>query len=121
MSEKFQLVDGIWLAAESGYQYRTGESSEWKKLITLSSKVWFSTVYSLMQSYTNNVDGSVVEERESTLTWCHRNAEEEHGNMVIKELYNNIKAALGNCPVEIVQGKGSLEVKPMKLKKVSNI
>lgn len=40
-----------------------------------------------MQTYTDNVDGSVVEERESTLVWNHKNAEEEHGNMVAKELY----------------------------------
>jgi len=55
-----------------------------------------------MQMYTNNVDGAVVEERESTLVWNHKNAEEEHGKMVVKELYNQIKQILGNSPVEIV-------------------
>jgi len=55
-----------------------------------------------MQTYTDNVDGSVVEERESTLVWNHKNAEEEHGNMVAKELYSQIKTILGSTPVEIV-------------------
>lgn len=71
-----------------------------------------------MQLYAENVDGSVVEERESALIWNHKNAEEEHGNQVVKELYNQIKYMLGNCPVDIVQGKGYIEVKPKKLKKV---
>ena len=70
-----------------------------------------------MQIYTENVDGSIVEERESTLVWNHKNAEDEHGNMVVGELYSQIKSCLGSAPVEIVQGKGYLEVKPIKLKK----
>ena len=41
-----------------------------------------------MQSYANNIDGSIVEERESTVVWNYKNAEEEQGNMAVKELYN---------------------------------
>lgn len=48
-----------------------------------------------MYTYAENVDGSVVEERESTLVWNHKNAEEEHGSMAAKELYAQIKAILG--------------------------
>lgn len=36
---------------------------------------------------------------------------------MVKELYNQIRGMLGNSPVEIVQGKGYIEVKPTKLKK----
>jgi trehalose 6-phosphate synthase/phosphatase len=111
--------ENLWLAAESGYLYRTGSSNggEWRKLINLSTKIWFNSVKKIMEMYTENVDGSVVEERESTLVWNHKNAEEEHGNMVVGELYSQIKSLLGNSPVEIIQGKGYLEVKPSKLKK----
>ena len=57
--------------------YKTGPNSGWNKLITLAKKVWHNPVYDLMQVYTQNVDGSLVEERESTLVWNHKNAEEE--------------------------------------------
>eukprot|EP00350_Pseudokeronopsis_sp_OXSARD2_P010439 CAMPEP_0170565992 /NCGR_PEP_ID=MMETSP0211-20121228/79549_1 /TAXON_ID=311385 /ORGANISM="Pseudokeronopsis sp., Strain OXSARD2" /LENGTH=41 /DNA_ID= /DNA_START= /DNA_END= /DNA_ORIENTATION= len=40
-----------------------------------------------MKQYTENVDGSFVEERESSLVWDFKNAEEEQGNMVVRELY----------------------------------
>lgn len=60
----------------------------WKKLLTLSNKVWLNSINDLMQSYANNVDGSIVEERESTLIWNYKNAEEEQGGMAVKELYN---------------------------------
>jgi trehalose 6-phosphate synthase/phosphatase len=79
--------------------------------------VWFNSVYEVMRTYTENVDGAVVEERESTLVWNYKNAEEEHGSMVVGELYALIKQILGNSPVEIIQGKGYIEVKPIKLKK----
>lgn len=96
-------LDNLWLAAESGYLYKAGGShqsphhpteeggvangGEWKKLISLANKVWFNSVYEVMRTYTENVDGAVVEERESTLVWNYKNAEEEHGSMVVGELY----------------------------------
>eukprot|EP00347_Sterkiella_histriomuscorum_P002755 403366928 len=118
MKELFeQTVNNIWLVAESGYLYKTGPQAHWKQLTQLAKKVWLNPIQELMQIYTQNVDGSVVEERESTLVWNYKNAEEEQGIIVSKELYGQIKQLLGNAPVEIVQGKGYLEVKPIKLKK----
>ena len=107
-------LENVWLAAESGYLYRNcssnsssiggdhGSSATWRKLISLSNKVWFNSVYEVMRTYTENVDGAAVEESESTLVWNYKNAEEEHGGMVVGELYTQIKQILGNCPVEII-------------------
>ena len=97
-------VENLWLAAESGYQYSTGQMApvpsvdeqkaglqmplrKWSQLISLSNKIWFNSVYQIMMTYTENVDGAVVEERDSTLVWNYKNAEEEQGNMVVGELY----------------------------------
>jgi trehalose-phosphatase len=111
-------LDNVWLVAESGYVFKTGDGSDWKKLISLGNKVWINTILEVMQIYTDNIDGAIIEERESTLVWNYKNASEEHGNMAAKELYAQIKTILGNIPVEIIQGKGYIEVKPVKLKKV---
>ena len=71
-----------------------------------------------MQEYCDNVDGSYVEERSSTIVWNYKNTEDEHGKLCAKELYMQIKHLIGpNAPVEIVQGNGFLEVKPVQLKK----
>lgn len=43
----------------------------------LSNKVWHNLVSEIMHNYTENVDGSYIEERESTLVWNYKNAEEE--------------------------------------------
>jgi trehalose-6-phosphatase len=67
-----------------------------------------------MKEYSDNVDGSCVEERNSTIVWNYKNAEEEHGQLCAKELYLQIKHIIGpNAPIEIIQGNGFLEVKPI--------
>ncbi len=71
-----------------------------------------------MQEYCDNVDGSCVEERNSTIVWNYKNAEQEHGGLCAKELCAEITSLIGpNAPIEIVQGNGFLEVKPVQLKK----
>jgi len=79
-------VESVWFAAESGYRYRT--DCTWRKLISLADKVWFNSVSEAMRTYTDNVDGATVEESESTLVFNFKNAEEEHGSMVVGELFS---------------------------------
>ena len=44
-----------------------------------------------------------MEERNSTIVWNYKNAEEEHGTMFAKELYIQIKNLIGpNAPIETV-------------------
>lgn len=56
-----------------------------------------------MQEYCDNVDGSCVEERNSTIVWNYKNAEQEHGGLCAKELFAEITSLIGpNAPIEIV-------------------
>ena len=112
----FNRVPNLWLGAESGYEYRI--NGQWQTLFKMSSKSWLKILKKLMQEYCDNVDGSCVEERSSTIVWNYKNVEEEHGQLCAKELYLQIQHLIGpNAPVEIVQGVGFLEVKPVQLKK----
>ena len=88
MLQQYGQVDNVWLAAESGYLYRMGCKNEWQPLISLSNKVWLNSVLEIMLTYAENIDGSIVEERESTLVFNYKNVEEEQGNMMAKELHN---------------------------------
>ena len=54
----------------------------------MANKVWINVVLEIMKYYVDNVDGSYVEERESTLVWNYKNADEEQGSMVVRELYS---------------------------------
>jgi len=87
-------------------------------MFKIGSKSWLKILKKIMQEYCDNVDGSCVEERNSTIVWNYKNVEEEHGQLCAKELYDQINHLIGpNAPIEIVQGNGFLEVKPVQLKK----
>jgi trehalose 6-phosphate synthase/phosphatase len=70
-----------------------------------------------MQAYTDNIDGSFIEERQSCILWNYKNAEQEHGNMFIHDLYNQIEKIIKPTNTEVIYGNGYLEVKPLGIKK----
>lgn len=72
-----------------------------------------------MKVYTENIDGSFIEERQSCILWNYKNAESEHGLMFVKDLFNQIQKQLIGTNTEIIYGHGFLEVKPKGIKKVS--
>jgi len=77
-------------------------------------------VKKIMKAYSDNIDGSFIEERESCVLWNYKNAESEHGTMFIHDLYNLIQKALEEHNTDINYGNGYLEVKPKGIKKVSS-
>lgn len=52
----------FWLAAESGYLYKTGVE-EWKKFRELDDLSWINQVRKIMETYADNIDGAFIEER----------------------------------------------------------
>lgn len=79
-----------------------GDEGGWNKLINLANGIWMKAVSDIINFYTANIDGSYLEVRESTMIYYYKNAEEEHGNTSSKLLFDQIKLALANTPVEIV-------------------
>jgi trehalose-6-phosphatase len=53
----------FWLAAESGYLFKSGNKSEWEKLTKVENTAWINQVRKIMSGYTENIDGSFIEER----------------------------------------------------------
>ncbi len=105
-------MPNLWLAAESGYEFRT--KGQWKTLFKVHQRSWIKILKQIMQQYVDNIDGSFIEERQSTIEWNYKNAEEEQGSMFANQLYLQIKHLIGpNAPIELVQGNGFLEVKPI--------
>lgn len=101
VQQVFGKVPNVWLAAESGYEYRI--NGQWHTLFSMSSKIWLQILATVMQEYCDNVDGSIIETRNSTIVWNYKNAETEHGQLCAKELYQHIKNLIGpNAPIEIV-------------------
>ena len=144
VQQAFRKMPNIWLAAESGYWYKT-DKSDWKRFFEQDSKEWLKTLRKIFDQYSENIEGTVVEERESSISWNYRNAAEEHGLKFSKELYNQVfnligqanqpanarrttsswnssssddeETVLQNVPLQVNHGNGFIEVVPMQLKK----
>eukprot|EP00741_Cyanophora_paradoxa_P020390 tig00021254_g19681.t1 len=71
----------------------------------------------VIDMYTDRTDGTYVETKESALVWHFANADAEFGAMQAKELQEHLTSVLASHPVQVVQGKGILEVKPRGLNK----
>ena len=76
---------------------------------------------SVMEAYSDNIDGSFVVERQSCIEFNYKNAETEHGTMFIHDIYNLIQKIITGTNTEINYGSGYLEVKPQGIKKVSKL
>jgi len=55
-------------------------------LFKVQNKQWMQTIRHIMEGYSENIDGAVVEERSCTVEWNYKNAEEEHGSKSGNEL-----------------------------------
>ena len=75
----------------------------------------------ILKAYSDNIDGSFIEDRESCLLWNYKNAETEHGTTFIQDIYDLITKVLQNTNTEIIYGNGFLEIKPKGIKKVNII
>lgn len=78
---------------------------------------WMPQVKSVMEAYSDNIDGSFVVERQSCIEFNYKNAETEHGTMFIHDIYNLIQKIISGTNTEINYGSGYLEVKPQGIKK----
>ena len=79
----------FWFVAESGYLYKPG-NKDWQTLTDLDDMSWLPQVKSVMEAYSDNIDGSFVTERQSCIEFNYKNAETEHGTMFIHDIYNLI-------------------------------
>ena len=108
----------FWLAAESGYLYKSG-GNDWEKFRVLDDLSWIPEVKTIMEAYADNIDGALIEERQSCILFNYKNAENEHGTMFIHDLHSNISKVLQGGNTEIVCGNGYVEVKTQGIQKVS--
>lgn len=70
-----------------------------------------------MQGYKDKTEGSFIEQKESSITWNYKNTDLEFGQMQAKELHTRLSILFENLPIDIIDGKASVQVVPKELKK----
>jgi len=112
LDQWFGSVPRLGLAAERGFYYRlpmTGNT--WHCMQTNPDYTWQSYAFEIMRQYVKRTQGSFIESKGSALVWQYRDADQHFGSWQAKELSTNLKDLLFGFDVEIVNGKGHVEVK----------
>lgn len=85
------------LIAENGFFCKIPRhgNAEWEDLIAPGDISWHEAVIGIMQSYQEKTDGAQVYERDQTIAFDYKDADEEFGNWQAKELEYNLRHMFG--------------------------
>lgn len=113
-----QWLDGlrVGLSAEHGMFYKSLDQGSWVRM-NKESDDWMGSVEPILQDYTRRVPGSLVEKKESSLSWHYREADPEFGNWQAHELAIHLDHTLSNLPVAVVQGNKVVEIRHQGISK----
>jgi len=96
---------------------RRAVGSTWELLVKDFDLGWKEVVMAIFEAYTVRTNGANVQHKGSSLAWKYDEVDPEFGNMQAKELQDHLKGVLANYPVQVVLGKGYLEVRPTGIDK----
>jgi trehalose 6-phosphate synthase/phosphatase len=109
LEEQFKNLDVI-MVAEHGYLIKyPGIGWQKNKEIDLS---WKEKFLPLLNDYVDRCTGSMIEDKNASLVWHYRNADEETASLRINELRDDLSEILkGDLKLQILEGDKVLEIK----------
>ena len=103
------LPIGLW--AEHGIWFRPPGARTWESAVDVSG-AWMPAVRATMERFTLLTPGSRVEEKVSSIAWHYRQVGREFGRLQARELRIALSRELRDVPIDIIEGKRVLEVRP---------
>jgi len=119
LEDWFGSVPRIGLAAERGFYYKlpftTGD--QWHCMLQNPNYGWKTFAFEIMRQFVRRTQGSFIENKGSALVWQYRDSDPHFGALQAKELSSHLKELLFGYDVEIMEGKGYVEVKLLGIHK----
>jgi len=104
------------LVAEHGAWIKE-QQKQWQTIKPLRAE-WKTTLFPMLQRYTDQVPGAWVEEKEFSLVWHYRAADDDRGTVAVSELTDDLIALTANVDVQVVPGDKTVEVRNAGVDKV---
>jgi trehalose 6-phosphate synthase/phosphatase len=109
LDTQFKHLDAV-LVAEHGYMIRF-PGSEWQKNAEIDLS-WKDKFVPLLNDYVERCQGTMIEDKNASLVWHYRNAEEEIALLRINELKDDLTEILKSEPkLQMMEGDKVLEIK----------
>jgi trehalose 6-phosphate synthase/phosphatase len=86
------------------------KNQEWETQTSVPSE-WKDAIRPMLQSCVTRCSGSLIEEKQNTLSWHYRNTHPELGFIRSRELLNNLMQLTSNTPLQVIDGNKVLEVR----------
>lgn len=102
---------GVGLVAEHGRWFRLAPEQEWERYGDPADQSWKAHVRSVLSQYVDRVPGSLIEEKEASLTWHYRKSPDDLARWQARELANYLEEFLANEPLEVMVGAKNVEVR----------
>eukprot|EP01062_Namystynia_karyoxenos_P060490 TRINITY_DN520_c0_g1_i3.p1 TRINITY_DN520_c0_g1~~TRINITY_DN520_c0_g1_i3.p1 ORF type:complete len:1189 (+),score=333.31 TRINITY_DN520_c0_g1_i3:150-3569(+) len=110
----------VGLICENGAFVRLHDDPEWLTLSGMPS-LWKRPVHELLCDYSDRCPGSIVEQKDATLTWHWREADHEFASWMEKDLTVQLHARMQEHPFTCFSGRRALEVTPQGCSKANAV
>ena len=98
------------LIAEHGASLRGPGKKEWERLDRNINYAWKEELMAILLLYEQATPGSTIEEKQSSIVWHYRKADEEFGAWKANQLTEELSALTANHPIKVRHGKKMVEV-----------
>ena len=105
------------LAAEHGGWVRHRGAEEWQATGDPALDGWKKEIRPILELCVGRIPGSSIEEKDYSLVWHYRKAEQESASIVARELLDTLSNILANLNVQVLPGSCSLEIRTMGIGK----
>ena len=99
----------LW--AEHGFWRRPAPQGDWEQAGPIPAD-WLARIYPILEDFTHATPGSLIEEKSASLAWHYRIAEPALGAKHARELRLRLGDVLRDQPLEVLEGKKVIEVRP---------
>ena len=103
----FIAEHGVWLKKAD---------SEWKLFQTMNNE-WKAQIRPVLEQYVNRTTGSFIEEKEYSLVWHYRRADNQQGLERARELKSHLTFLAANNDLQVLDGNKVIEIKTSGINK----
>jgi trehalose 6-phosphate synthase/phosphatase len=107
----------VALSAEHGIWFRAAPTAAWECSIDTAGLDWLTEVHRILEEFTAATPGAFIEEKTASIAWHYRRAARGFGQMQARELRVRLSQAMVGRPVDILEGKKVLDVRPRGVNK----
>ena len=102
----------ITLWAEHGIWVRPAGTATWQAALEIADSHWIERGRAVMEELAEETPGAFVEKKSASVAWHYRVAARAFSAAQARELRLALSKALVDTPIEILEGKCVLEVRP---------